>query len=84
MPRFIDVHNGSAKGMTPEAAAHAHEMDLAVQNRFGVQYLMYWFDPVTGKVFCLSEAPNKEAVMQVHAASHGFIADEIFEVTEGR
>lgn len=85
MPRYMDVHNHvDARYLTPEAAAEAHKMDLAVQDRFGVQYLMYWFDPVTGKVFCLCEAPSKEAAIAVHAASHGVLADEIFEVTEGR
>jgi hypothetical protein len=80
----MDVHNHvDPNKLTPEAAAEAHKMDLAVQDRFGVRFLTYWYDPATGKVFCLSDAPNKEAVNAVHGASHGVLADDIFEVTEG-
>jgi hypothetical protein len=83
MSLFIDVHHIAAKDMDEATAAQLHLQDLAVQDRFGVRYLKYWFDPATGKVFCLSEAPSSEAVMAVHRASHGFVADEIFTVYEG-
>ena len=83
MRRFIDVHHDGAKGLTPEQAAAIHARDLAVQDKHGVCFLKYWFDPVTGKVFCLSEAPNQEAVHAVHREAHGIAADEIFEVFEG-
>ena len=36
-----------------------------------------------GKVFCLIEAPNKEAAATVHREAHGLEADEIIEVQEG-
>jgi hypothetical protein len=48
-----------------------------------VKYLRYWFDEGTGRVFCLVEAPNKEAAIAVHRAAHGLVADEITEVREG-
>lgn len=41
------------------------------------------FDEGTGKVFCLVEAPNKEAAIAVHREAHGLVADEITEVKEG-
>ncbi len=85
MPRYMDVHNNvGPEHLTPEAVAKYHKMDTDTQDKFGVQYLTYWYDPATGKVFCLSEAPSREAAMAVHAASHGFLADEIFEVIEGK
>jgi hypothetical protein len=83
MPLFIDVHHEVAKGVDAAMAAAMHEQDLAVQDKYGVHYLKYWFDPVTGRAFCLSEAPSIEAVRLVHAASHGLVADEIFAVYEG-
>jgi hypothetical protein len=83
MPRFIDVHHDVAKGLTPEAADAFHQRDVAVQVKYGVQYLKYWYDPMTGKAFCLSEAPSVDAVMAVHREANGLIADEIFEVFEG-
>ena len=43
----------------------------------------YWFNEETGEVFCLAEAPNKEAAEAVHREAHGLVADEIVEVKEG-
>lgn len=82
MPLYLDVHN-KIDGLTTELAAEAHRKDLEVQKKHGVNYLRYWFDEGTGKVFCLVEAPSKEAAEAVHRESHGLIADEIIEVKEG-
>ena len=81
MPRFLDVHSG-AHGVTLEALAENHRKDLAVQAKHGVRYLKYWYDAATGKIFCLSEAPSKEAALSVHREAHGEMPDEIFEVQE--
>jgi hypothetical protein len=83
MPRFIDVHHDFGPGLSPEQAAAGHARDLAVQGKHGVRFLKYWYDPATGRAFCLSEAPGKEAVLAAHQEAHGFTADEIFEVFEG-
>ena len=61
MPLFMDVHH-KVDGLTAEAVAGAHQKDLEVQERHGVNYLKYWFDEGSGKVFCLVEAPSAEAV----------------------
>jgi Nickel responsive protein SCO4226-like len=82
MPLYIDIHN-HVPGLTAEAVAGAHARDLETQTKYGVQYLKYWFDEGSGKVFCLVNAPNKEAAMAVHREAHGLVADEITEVNEG-
>ncbi len=82
MPLYMDVHH-KIDGLTPELANLAHEKDLAVQQKYGVRYLRYWFDEGVGKVFCLVQAPSKEAAQAVHREAHGQVADEIFEVQEG-
>ena len=82
MPLFMDEHN-SVEGLTAEAVAGAHQKDLETQGKHGVKYLQYWFDEESGKVFCLVEAPNKEAAIAVHREAHGLVADEITEVKEG-
>jgi Protein of unknown function (DUF4242) len=82
MPLFMDIHN-DAHGVTAEALAELHRKDQAVQARYGVRYLKNWYDPVSGKVFCLSEAPSKEAALAVHREAHGNLPDDIFEVQEG-
>ena len=81
MPRFLDVHS-IPPGIAVESIAELHEKDLACQGKHGVRYVKYWYDPATGKVFCLSEAPSKEAALAVHREAHGLMPDEIFEVQE--
>jgi hypothetical protein len=78
----MDIHN-HIEGLTADPVSHAHQADLKTQEKYDVKYLRYWFDEGTGKVFCLIEAPNKEAAAAVHREAHGLIADELIEVTEG-
>ena len=82
MPLFLDTHK-KIPGLTAEAVAQAHAADLAVQGKHGVNYVRYWYDEATGKVFCLAEAPSAEAAIAVHREAHGLLADEIVEVKEG-
>jgi Protein of unknown function (DUF4242) len=58
--------------------------DLEVQGKYGVQYLHYWLNEAEGTVFCLCQAPSKEAAEAVHREAHGGVADEIIEVKEGK
>jgi len=82
MPLFMDIHQ-HVEGLTADAVGQAHKADLETQQKYGVKYLRYWFDETTGKVFCLVEAPSKEAAIAVHREAHGLVADEIIEVQEG-
>jgi hypothetical protein len=76
-------HHHKVEGLTAEAVAGAHQRDLEVQAKHGVSYLKYWFDEGTGAVFCLVDAPNREAAVAVHQEAHGLLADDITEVREG-
>ena len=82
MPLFLDIHQ-HVDGLTAKAVAGAHQRDLEVQTKYGVKYLKYWFDEGSGKVFCLVEAPTKEAAAAVHREAHGLLADDLTEVKEG-
>ncbi len=82
MPLYMDVHK-HVPGLTAEAVAGAHQKDMEVQDKHGVKYLRYWFNEADGTVFCLVEAPSKEAAEAVHREAHGLVADEIIEVKEG-
>ena len=82
MSLYMDIHH-KVNGLTAEAVAEAHSRDLEVQEKYGVKYLQYWYDEDTGRVFCLVEAPSKEAAEAVHREAHGLLADEITEVKEG-
>ena len=81
MPLYLDIHK-KVDGATSEAVAAAHLKDLETQEKYGVKYMKYWLDENTGTIFCLVEAPNKEAAERVHREAHGLTADEIHEVTE--
>ena len=83
MPLFMDTHE-KVDGLTAEAVAGAHQRDLEVQDKYGVRYVRYWFNEPAGRVYCLVEAPTKEAAATVHREAHGLVADEIVEVNEGR
>lgn len=82
MPLFMDEHR-KVEGLTAEAVAHAHQRDLEVQGKHGVRFVNYWFNEQAGRVYCLVEAPNREAAQAVHREAHGLVADEIIEVKEG-
>jgi len=82
MPLYMDTHE-KVDGLTAEAVAGAHQRDLEVQNKHGARYLKYWFNENNGRVYCLVEAPSKEAAAEVHREAHGLVADEIVEVKEG-
>ena len=81
MPLFMDVHRLDA--IDPDALEGAHQRDLEVQERHGVRYLRYWYGEDPARVFCLVEAPSKEAAAAVHREAHGLVADEIVPVREG-
>ena len=82
MALFMDVHN-KVEGLTAEAVDGAHQRDLEVQEKYGVDYQSYWFDEASGKVFCLVDAPDAEAAAAVHREAHGLLADEIVPVQRG-
>src|SRR6266508_1003059 len=81
MPLFMDAHD--LRQATAEDVALAHLRDLQVQDRYGVRFLSYWFDPAAGTGFCLAQSPTKEAVESVHREAHGLVGYQIIEV-DGR
>ncbi|MFJ6718214.1 MULTISPECIES: SCO4226 family nickel-binding protein [unclassified Streptomyces] len=78
MAMFMDVHTGM-KGITAEQLAEAHRADLAIEAQEGVHFKQAWADPESGTVYCLSEAPDAEAVKRIHERS-GHPAHEIHPV----
>ena len=78
MPSYIDIHCGFV-GATEEQLRAAHESRRGVEDADGVRCERTWLDPEYGKVFCLSTAPGKEAVLRVHERA-GHPAAEVYEV----
>jgi class 3 adenylate cyclase len=80
VPYYMDRHD--LVGMKPEDIAQAHMQDLAVQSRFDVNFLTYWFDMGRQTAFCLATGPSGEAVEAAHRASHGLVGTQIIEVDQ--
>lgn len=78
MPEFMDVHHGM-KDITPQGLREAHKADVAIQEDEDVIFKRSWADPESGNVWCLSEAPNAEAVNKIHERT-GHPAAEVFPV----
>ncbi len=82
MPLYMDIHR-NVEGITQDNLDEAHRKDLEVQARHGVEFLNYWYSEAEGAIFCLCNAPSKEAAEAVHREAHGGVADEIIEVRQG-
>jgi class 3 adenylate cyclase len=82
MGLYLDLHN-IPEGVAPKDVALAHHRDLEVQWKHHVKYLRYWFDDDCTKLFCLVDAPSKEAAIAVHTEAHGMVANEIIAVQSG-
>lgn len=78
MPIYMDRH--FLEGATRHAVETAHKQDLEIQDDFDVHIMTYWFDEARSTAFCLADAPNAQALRDLHAHSHGFVPNEITEV----
>jgi class 3 adenylate cyclase len=78
MPVYMDRHY--VEGATRAAVTAAHELDLAVQEKYKLQFLTYWFDEPRCTAFCLIVSPDKETVQKAHNEAHGLVPNEIIEV----
>jgi class 3 adenylate cyclase len=78
MPIFMDRHD--MEGATAENVAEAHRKDLAIQDKYGVKYMTYWFDFQRGTGFCLVDAPDAATAACVHREAHGEVANAIIPV----
>jgi hypothetical protein len=78
MPKYMDIHDGFV-GATQAQLDEAHRRDLEIQADEGVSFDQAWLDPQSGKVFCLSSGPSREAVMRIHERA-GHPTDEVYEL----
>jgi class 3 adenylate cyclase len=78
MPMYMDRHY--VEGATRHAVADAHQKDLALQDKYNVKFLTYWFDEMRCTAFCLIEAPNRGTIERAHDEAHGLVPNEIIEV----
>ena len=81
---FLDIHKLGAGNVTAAAVADAHKKDLAVQGKYGVNFINYWVDEKTGVVMCLSEAADSSSIIKTHKEAHGLMPVEILRVKQGQ
>lgn len=81
---YIDVHELGPGKVTAADVAGAHAKDLAVEKKYGVHFINYWVDGDQGKVYCLSTAPDSDAVRKTHAEAHGLLPAATYEVSAGQ
>jgi hypothetical protein len=80
---FLDIHFLGAKKVTVKDVKAAHEEDLKVQKKFGVNFINYWVNEERGIVLCLSQAPDSTAIINTHKQAHGLIPNLVAEVKQG-
>jgi hypothetical protein len=81
---FLDIHRLGAGNVTAAAVAGAHQKDLAVQGKYGVNFINYWVDEKEGVVYCLSQADDAQSVINTHKEAHGLIPVEVRVVKQGQ
>jgi hypothetical protein len=80
---FLDFHHLGAGKVTAKDVAAAHQKDLAVENKYGVNFINYWVDEKNGTVVCLSQAPDSTAIVQTHKEAHGLLPSNVEKVKQG-
>ncbi|ULC60172.1 DUF4242 domain-containing protein [Flaviramulus sp. BrNp1-15] len=81
MPIYLDLHE-MPDGVTAEHVAEMHQADLKIEHLHNCRGLTYWCDEKRQTAFCLIEAPNKQALKNLHAQAHGDIPLKIIEVDD--
>jgi len=79
MPIYMDVH--IVPGVKAKDVAEAHRKDLLHQGEYGCKCMTYWIDEERENIFCLIDAPDRDAVKEMHNSAHGLIPNKIIEVS---
>jgi len=80
---FLDVHEFGPGNVSAKDVAGAHAKDLAVQKKYGVNFINYWVDEKSGVVMCLSQAKNEKSIRDTHKEAHGLLPAYIMNVKQG-
>jgi AraC-like DNA-binding protein len=81
MPIFMDFHD-LPDGVSAKHVAEMHQADLEIEHKYNCRGLTYWCDEKRQTAFCLIDAPNKQAVLDLHQNSHGAVPQRIIEVND--
>ena len=81
MPIYMDFHD-LPDGVTAKDVAEMHQADLKIEHKYNCRGLTYWCDERRRTGFCLIEAPNEQAIKELHEKSHGAVPQRIIEVND--
>jgi len=81
---FLDIHYLGAGKVSVKDVAAAHEKDLAVEKKYGANFINYWVNEKEGVVMCLVEAKDSTALINTHKEAHGLLPDKIYRVKQGQ
>jgi Protein of unknown function (DUF4242) len=76
LPKFLDVHH--IKRINEDIL---RQIQMSPRDKFGVTHLNFLFNPEADRVFCILDAPDKEAVKKNHKKI-GMKCEWIVEVKE--
>lgn len=81
MPIYMDFHE-LPDGVTAAHVAEMHQEDLKIEHKYNCRGLTYWCDEKRQTAFCLIEAPNEQAIIDLHKKAHGDVPQRIIEVND--
>lgn len=81
MPIYMDFHDLPG-GVTAAHVAEMHQADLKIEHKYNCRGLTYWCDERRQTAFCLIEAPNEQAIVDLHQKAHGAVPQRIIEVND--
>jgi AraC-like DNA-binding protein len=81
MPIYMDFHE-LPDGVTAAHVAEMHQADLKIEHKYNCRGLTYWCDEKRQTAFCLIEAPNEQAIVDLHQKAHGAVPQRIIEVND--
>ena len=77
----MDFHD-LPDGVSAKHVAEMHQADLEIEHKYNCRGLTYWCDEKRQTAFCLIDAPNQQAVIDLHQNSHGAVPQRIIEVND--
>lgn len=80
---YLDIHQLGEGKVTAADVAGAHQKDLTVQGKYGVNLINYWVDEKKGTVMCLAQAPDSTALINTHKQAHGLLPLRVVKVKQG-
>lgn len=81
---YLDVHYLGAGKVTAKDVAGAHQKDLAVEKKYGVNLINYWVNEKEGVVMCLAQAKDSADLVKTHKEAHGLLPAQVMKVKQGQ